>query len=155
MPVGHVSRPRRRHNALHSARGCGFYRPKENPTMKALSLVVLGSVLLGPGLLPALAEDKPADVALTIVNVEYEGTKIWVPSTIVARKGQTVRLTLINKVPSDPNQHGFAIPAVGVAEVVTRGETKTVTFTADKEGVFPTSCQLHPAHVGGQLVVLP
>jgi nitrosocyanin len=78
-----------------------------------------------------------------------------VPSTIVAKKGQTVRLTLVNKVPSDPNQHGFAIPAFGVAEVVTRGENKTVTFTADKEGVFPTSCQLHPAHVGGQLVVLP
>jgi plastocyanin len=42
-----------------------------------------------------------------------------------------------------------------VAEVVNRGETKTVTFTADRTGVFPTVCQLHPAHVGGQLVVLP
>ena len=31
----------------------------------------------------------------------------------------------------------------------------TVEFTADKVGVFPYSCQLHPAHVGGQLVVTP
>ena len=40
------------------------------------------------------------------------------------------------------------------AEVITRGEPKTVTFTADKVGVFPITCQLHPAHVGGELVVL-
>lgn len=97
----------------------------------------------------------PADVTQTLVSVEIEGSKFWLPGTLVVKKGQTVRLTLINKVPSDPNQHGFAIPAVGVAEVVNRGETKTVTFTADKEGIFPMVCQLHPAHVGGQLVVLP
>lgn len=122
--------------------------------MKTRSIVALAALLLGMHLVPAAAETAP-DVTLTLVNVEYEGTKVWVPGTIVAKKGQTVRLTLINKVPSDPNQHGFAIPAYGVGEVITRGETKTVTFTADKEGIFPTSCQLHPAHVGGQLVVLP
>jgi nitrosocyanin len=94
-------------------------------------------------------------VNMTIVNVEYEGSKIWVPSTIVAKKGAKVTLKLINNVPSEPNQHGFAIPAYNVAEVVTRGEPKTVEFTASKEGVFPTNCQLHPGHVGGQLVVLP
>jgi nitrosocyanin len=94
-------------------------------------------------------------VNMTIVNVEYEGSKIWVPSTIVAKKGAKVTLKLINNVPSEPNQHGFAIPAYNIAEVVTRGEPKTVEFTASKEGVFATNCQLHPGHVGGQLVVLP
>jgi len=39
--------------------------------------------------------------------------------------------------------------------VVDRGEPKEVEFVADKVGIFPTICQLHPAHVGGQLVVLP
>jgi nitrosocyanin len=92
---------------------------------------------------------------LTVVNIEFEGTKVWVPSTIVARKGDRVKIKLINNVKSDPNQHGFAIAAVNVAEVVTRGEPKTIEFTAAKEGVFPITCQLHPAHVGGQLVVLP
>ncbi|HWP65166.1 MAG TPA: cupredoxin domain-containing protein [Candidatus Limnocylindria bacterium] len=96
-----------------------------------------------------------ADVALTLVSVEIEGSKFWLPGTVVAKQGQTVRLTLINKVASDPAEHGFAIPAFGIAEVVSRGETKTVSFTADKAGVFPMVCQLHPAHVGGQLVVLP
>jgi nitrosocyanin len=95
------------------------------------------------------------DMSFTVVNVEYEGSKIWVPGTLVVKKGTKVRLKIINNVPSDPNQHGFAIPAYNIAEVITRGEPKQIEFTADKEGVFPIICQLHPAHVGGELVVLP
>jgi nitrosocyanin len=96
----------------------------------------------------------PAAVNMTIVNVEYEGTKIWLPATIVAKKGAKVTLKLVNNVPSDPNQHGFAIPDYKIAEIVNRGEPKTVGFVADKAGVFPIICQLHPAHVAGQLLVL-
>ena len=91
----------------------------------------------------------------TVVNIEYEGSKIWTPSTLVVHKGDKLKIKLINNVKSDPNQHGFAIAALNVAEVITRGEPKTVEFTADKEGIFPITCQLHPAHVGGELVVLP
>jgi len=90
----------------------------------------------------------------TVVNIEYEGTKIWVPSTLVVHKGDTVKVKLINNVKSDPNQHGFAIAVFNVAAVVTRGEPASIEFVADKAGVFPITCQLHPAHVGGQLVVL-
>ncbi|MBI1817983.1 MAG: cupredoxin domain-containing protein [Deltaproteobacteria bacterium] len=93
--------------------------------------------------------------SFTIVNIEYEGSKLWLPSTLVVHKGDKVKLKLINNVKADPNQHGYKIAAVNVEEVVTRGEPKTVEFTADKEGIFPITCQLHPAHVGGQLVVLP
>ena len=92
--------------------------------------------------------------SFTVVNVEYEATKIWVPSTLVVHKGDTVKVKLINNVPTDPNQHGFAIAAFNVAAVVNRGEPKDVEFKADKAGVFPISCQLHPAHVAGQLIVL-
>ena len=95
------------------------------------------------------------DINFTVVNIEYEGSKIWTPATLVVKKGSTVKVKLVNNVPSDPNQHGFAIPAYNIAEVVTRGEPKTVEFKADKEGIFPITCQLHPAHVGGELVVLP
>ena len=91
----------------------------------------------------------------TIVNIEYEGTKVWVPSTLVVHKGDKLKIKLINNVKADPNQHGFKIAAFNVEEVVTRGEPKTVEFTADKDGIFPINCQLHPAHIGGQLVVLP
>jgi len=96
----------------------------------------------------------PAAVTQTMVNVEYEGTKIWLPGTLVVKKGSKVTLKLINNVPSDPKEHGFAIPAYNIAETVVRGDPKTVEFTADKAGIFPITCHLHPAHVGGQLVVL-
>ncbi len=93
-------------------------------------------------------------VQITVAGVEYEGTKLWVPGTIVAHKGDKVKVNLINKIPSEPPNHGFAIDAFNVKEVVNRGETKSVEFVADKAGVFPIYCQLHPAHVGGQLIVL-
>jgi nitrosocyanin len=117
----------------------------------ALTIAVL-TLVAGGG---APAGDKPSGaVSMTIVNVEYEGSKIWLPSTIVAHKGDKVTLKLVNNVPSDPVQHGFAIPDYKIAEVVDRGQPKTVEFTATRAGVFPIICQLHPAHVGGQLVVL-
>ena len=74
---------------------------------------------------------------------------------IAVPKGTKVTVKLVNNVPSEPARHGFAIPAYNIQEVVNRGEPKTVEFTADKAGVFPFNCQLHPAHVGGQLIVLP
>jgi len=102
-----------------------------------------------------VASAQEPTMSFTVVNVEYEGTKVWTPGTLVVKKGTLVKVKLINNVPSDPNQHGFAIPAYNIAEVVTRGEPKSIEFKADKEGIFPITCQLHPAHVGGQLVVLP
>jgi nitrosocyanin len=101
----------------------------------------------------ARAEDPT--MSFTVVNIEYEGSKVWTPGTLVVKKGTLVKLKLVNNVASDPNQHGFAIAAYNIAEVVTRGEPKELQFKADKEGIFPINCQLHPAHVGGELVVLP
>jgi FtsP/CotA-like multicopper oxidase with cupredoxin domain len=95
-----------------------------------------------------------AERSITLVNIEYEGTKVWVPGTIVVQKGDTVKIKLINNVTSDPNQHGFSIAEFKVGAVVDRGEPKTIEFVADKAGIFATTCQLHPAHIGGQLVVL-
>jgi len=89
----------------------------------------------------------------TVVNIEFEGTKVWVPSTLVVHKGDKVKVKLINNVKSDPNQHGWAVAAFNAAAIVTRGEPATVEFVADKAGIFPINCQLHPAHVGGQLIV--
>ena len=121
--------------------------------MRRLSLAM--AVVSGMLALPAAVRAEAPSMSFTIVNVEYEGTKVWTPGTLVVKKGTLVKLKLINNVPSDPNQHGFAIAAFNVAAVVTRGTPETVEFTADKEGVFPINCQLHPAHVGGELVVLP
>jgi nitrosocyanin len=104
---------------------------------------------------PAPAMDEPGTKSFTLVSVEVDDAKIWLPSVIAVEQGDKVKLTLKNLVPGAVNQHGFTIPAYNITEVVTRGEPKTVTFVADKAGVFQYSCQLHPAHIGGSLIVEP
>ncbi len=90
----------------------------------------------------------------TLDSVLIGETKFWLPSTIVVEQGDKVELTLKNEVPGvQNNQHGFAIPAYNIATIVTAGKPEKVSFTADKPGVFVFGCQLHPAHVGGQLIV--
>lgn len=97
--------------------------------------------------------EEPGTKSFTLVSVEINDTKFWLPSTITVDQGDKVKLTLKNQVPGASNQHGFNLAAYNITEVVTRGTPKTITFVADKPGIFLYSCQLHPAHVGGELVV--
>ncbi|HXH74984.1 MAG TPA: cupredoxin domain-containing protein [Bacteriovoracaceae bacterium] len=91
--------------------------------------------------------------SITLVNYETNGVKQWLPGTIMAKKGDEVEITLINNVPS--GIHGFNIPDFKIQKEVKKGAKEVVTFTADKEGLFNMKCHLHPAHVGGQLLILP
>ena len=111
--------------------------------------------LLGLVLLGAAGSVFAAEQSFTVVNVEYEGSKMFVPATLVVHQGDHVKIKVINNIKADPNQHGFAIPDYKIEKVVTRGEPQEVEFDATQAGIFPIKCQLHPAHVGGQLVVLP
>lgn len=97
----------------------------------------------------AMAEKR----SITLVNYEYEGVKQWLPGTIIVKKGDDVELTLINNVPS--GVHGFFLPDFNIRKDVKKGVKEVVTFKADKDGLFAMKCHLHPAHVGGQLLVLP
>ena len=109
----------------------------------ASALVLLGSVAV---------MTYAGEISLTIVNVVTpQDVKIWEPTSIIAKKGDRVTLRLVNK---HADEHGYEIAAFGVKEVVAGDKTASVSFTADKAGVFPIKCQLHPAHVVGQLVVL-
>src|SRR5262245_2376763 len=90
----------------------------------------------------------------TVVGIEYQGSKLWIPGTLIVKKGDKVRIKLINNIKSEPNTHGFAIDEFAIKKVIARGEPQTVEFTADKSGLFTIYCQLHPAHIGGQLLVL-
>jgi nitrosocyanin len=91
---------------------------------------------------------------VALVNIEFEGTKIWVPGPVVVHKGDTVRIKALNTVKSEPPVHGLAIEAYGIQALVNVGKPETIEFKADKAGIFPIICHLHPAHVGTQLVVL-
>ncbi len=119
--------------------------------MRRLGISILGGLLLVGVALGAHA----AEQSFTVVNIEYEGSKVFVPATLVVHQGDHVKIKVVNNIKSDPNQHGFAIPDYKIEKVVTRGEPQEVEFDAKEAGIFPIKCQLHPAHVGGELVVLP
>jgi nitrosocyanin len=108
----------------------------------SMSLLATGCVTAAP----------PGEIALTVVNIETpQGVKIWEPASVTARKGDVIKLKLINR---HADEHGYEIAAFAIKEVVPGNGTKDVSFKADKAGVFPIKCHLHPAHVVGQLVVL-
>ncbi len=90
------------------------------------------------------------------VNIEVKGNKIWTPSFFAVKKGDKVKITLINTAPS--GVHAFAIEGFpGTEASVDNKEganSKVVEFTAGKSGIFRIYCPIHPAHVGGQLLVL-
>lgn len=101
-----------------------------------------------------LMADKPGTVQhFRSVAVEVNNTKFWIPSTFIVKKGDTVEFDLVSNIPGANNVHGFAIDDFKVEALVT-GKGEKVKFVADKAGIHPIRCHLHPAHVGGQLVVL-
>lgn len=75
------------------------------------------------------------------------------PGTLTVHKGTTVKITVENK---SPISEGFSIDEYGIQEVIKAGETKTISFVADKAGAFTIWCQLHPKniHLPGSLNVI-
>jgi len=108
--------------------------------------VLFTILILGVGL-TAAAEPKK----LTLINVLLDGTKIWLPSSLMVQEGDEIELTLINKL-DDP--HGFKIEDFGIEEVVQPKTQMTVKFTAAKTGAHSYICQMHPPHLGGNILVL-
>jgi len=109
-------------------------------------VVLLTVLLLGAGSAPAAEPQK-----FTLINVVLDGTKIWLPSSLMVHQGDEVELTLINKL-DDP--HGFKIEDLGIEEVVPPKAQMTVQFTASQPGVHSYICHIHPPHLGGQILVL-
>ena len=90
------------------------------------------------------------------VNIEVKGNKIWTPSFFVVKKGDKVKITLINTAQS--GVHAFAIEGIPGTEASVDNKEganmKVIEFTADKPGIYRIYCPIHPGHVGGQLLVL-
>jgi nitrosocyanin len=122
--------------------------------MECRSMLRLGCVVLIGGLALAgargAAQAAPTAGTFTMVNVLASDAKVWLPSTIVVHSGEQITLILDNKL---DEAHGFAIDEYGIQVVVQPKSTQKVTFTA-KPGVSRFYCQLHPAHIGGQVIVL-
>jgi nitrosocyanin len=114
------------------------------------------AVAIGTGILMASwnVVHAQSTTEVILVNIEFEGTKVWGPGPLVVKRGDTVQIKAINNVKSEPPVHGLAIDAYGIQALVNVGKPEVIEFKADKAGIFPIICHLHPPHVGTQLVVL-
>ena len=119
-----------------------------------LTVALVVAVMLAGRVHVGRVEAQQAMHELTLVNIKYEGSNIWVPGPLVVKKGDRIKLRGINNVKDDPAEHGLTIDEFGVKLVVNRGKPETTEFVADKAGIFRIWCHLHLPHVATQLVVL-
>ncbi len=83
----------------------------------------------------------------------------FTPTDFEVRQGDEVTVAVTNIEQTTDELHGFAVLDYNINIVVDPGETKTVTFRADKPGVFPYYCTnfcsaLHQ-EMQGYMVVRP
>jgi cytochrome c oxidase subunit 2 len=89
------------------------------------------------------------EIRMTAKKYEYD------PAVITVKQGQRVRL-IITALDHD---HGFKIDALHVDELLKKGESTAIEFTADMTGTFPFQCS-HFCGLGhkgmkGELIVEP
>lgn len=127
----------------------------------SLAALVLSGVAIGVALTPSAPA--PAKQAFTIVMGEGEvigedpamGEEMvvgeyhrWEPGVLVVRLGDEVTLTVKNP---RKNVHSFELPAFGIdtGPLAARTGEATVTFVADKAGVFQFRCGVPHDHEAG------
>lgn len=76
----------------------------------------------------------------------------WLPGEITVVQGDKVTLEVLGV---NGSSHPSTIEGYDVTFDVKRGQITTVTFTADKAGVFRILCSAHGPSMTGTLVVLP
>lgn len=74
------------------------------------------------------------EVAMTAIRSHYE------PEIVEVNKGDRVILNLTNLERTYDATHGFALPGYNITSSIEAGETVTLDFVADKEGVFSFYC---------------
>jgi len=87
------------------------------------------------------------------VTTELGGKNVFIPSTIVVTSGHPVKLSIFN---TTDVPHGFAIPALNVAEVVPAKAEHEIELPAlEDHQILQIKCHLHEKHRTATLVVLP
>lgn len=93
------------------------------------------------------ALDEPDEEGIWVVE-----TYTWAPDQLVVHEGDTVNLEIIG---INGARHESFIEEYVDEFVVERGKLTSVSFVADKAGVFKIVCTIHPPAMTGELLVLP
>ena len=110
-----------------------------------------GSILALGALVMCLAGTAPAagqatssgyhEFTMTAKNDGFD------PAVIAVKKGEKVRL-LITAADCD---HEFKLDAFDINQVLKKGSTETIEFTADKSGTFEFKCSVYCGHGHGKM----
>lgn len=79
----------------------------------------------------------------------------YVPSTLVVHQGDRVVLHIRNLEAGGDDGHTFTLAAYHINRSIPPLADVTITFTANKAGIFPFACEFHKPWMAGELVVLP
>ena len=101
------------------------------------SIMVLGALLISmAGTVPAAGEDTSSgyhEFKMTAKNYEFD------PSIITVKKGEKVRLIIT----ATDRDHGIKIQGYDIDQMLKKGETATIEFTASKAGTFEFKCSVY------------
>jgi plastocyanin len=75
----------------------------------------------------------------------------WDPNQVIVNQGDEVTLEILGV---NGAEHPSVIDGYDISFTVKRGQLTTVTFTADKAGVFEIRCGTHQPSMIGELIVL-
>ena len=101
----------------------------------------------------ALPEGKGYELKAPNAEGRWEvSTYRWDPNQIIVNQGDEVTLEILGV---NGDEHPTVIEGYDISFTVKRGQLSTVTFTADKAGVFEYRCGTHPPSMVGELIVLP
>jgi len=75
----------------------------------------------------------------------------WDPNQVIVNQGDEVTLEILGV---NGAEHPSVIDGYDISFAVKRGQLTTVTFTADKAGVFEIRCGTHQPSMIGELIVL-
>jgi len=116
-------------------------------------LFALGA-LLALGTTPVLADGFESDAStVQVITALVGGKNVFIPSTIVVTSGRDVTLSIFN---TTDTPHGFRIQSLGIEDVLPPGQEHEVKLGRLAAGkIHRIDCQLHAAHRGATLVVLP
>ena len=99
-----------------------------------MALGVLVACLAGAALAAGQATSSGYhEFTMTAKNYEFD------PSVITVKKGEKVRLFIT----ATDRDHGIKIQGYDIDQVLKKGSTATIEFTADKAGTFEFKCSVY------------
>jgi heme/copper-type cytochrome/quinol oxidase subunit 2 len=79
---------------------------------------------------------------------------IYSVQTMVVNKGDTVNIRFFNTEPTEEDErHSFTLPTFNKSVELDPGKQATISFLADKTGIFEYKCKFHQPEMRGQLIV--